>query len=187
MLHVDATSHEVAFNGPPRTISSIGATWDFECTCQRCPTNLLPKTHDDAKAEIRASVRGSVFFFVFNSLALLLGAHQEGHATARFLEGFLEGSLKEVLLRRVLKRHLVRISVATEVLRRVLRRERFIEALRRCLEGRNTSFCRVRPLSRAPYFKPRIVPKNPLLGATLKGGPARIPTQKVGTLQKRRR
>ena len=32
---------------------------------------------------------------------LTLGAHQGGHATARFLEGFLEGSLKEVLLRRV--------------------------------------------------------------------------------------
>ena len=34
------------------------------------------------------------------------GAHQGGHATARFLEGFLEGSLKEVLLRRVLRRRL---------------------------------------------------------------------------------
>ena len=58
---------------------------------------------------------------------LLQGAHQEGHATARFLEGFLEGSLKEVLLRRVLRRHLVRILVGAGVRRRVLRRGAVIE------------------------------------------------------------
>ena len=38
----------------------------------------------------------------------VLSAHQEGHATTRFLEGFLEGSLKEVLLRRALRRALAR-------------------------------------------------------------------------------
>ena len=56
------------------------------------------------------------------AVEFLKGAHQGGHATARFLEGFLEGSLKEVLLRRVLRRRLVRVSIETEVLRRVLRR-----------------------------------------------------------------
>ena len=56
-----------------------------------------------------------------------------------FLEGFLEGVSKGFS--------------KDKFLRRVLRRERFIEgALRRCLEGRNTSFRRVRPPSRAPYF-----------------------------------
>ena len=34
------------------------------------------------------------------------GAHQGGHATARFLEGFLEGSLTVSVLRRVLRRRL---------------------------------------------------------------------------------
>ena len=47
----------------------------------------------------------------------LLGAHQGGHATARFLEGFLEASSKEVLHGRVLRRRLVRASVGTKVLR----------------------------------------------------------------------
>ena len=52
----------------------------------------------------------------------ILGAHQGGHATTRFLEGLLEGSLRELLRRRVLRRDLVRVSVRTGVLRRVLRR-----------------------------------------------------------------
>ena len=59
---------------------------------------------------------------------LILGAHQGGHATARFLEGFLEGSFKEVLLGRVLRRCLcVRVSIETQVLRRLLRRGGAIE------------------------------------------------------------
>ena len=58
---------------------------------------------------------------------LSLGAHQGGHATARFLEGFLEGSSKEVLLRRVLRRRLVRGSIERGVLRRLLRRGCVIE------------------------------------------------------------
>ena len=62
---------------------------------------------------------------VLNVFAVQIkGAHQGGHATARFLEGFLKGSLKEVLLRRVLRRVLrrrfVRVSKETEVLRRFL-------------------------------------------------------------------
>ena len=58
---------------------------------------------------------------------LKLGAHEGGHATARFLERFLEGSLKEVLLRRVLRRRLVRASIETGVLRRVLRGRGVVE------------------------------------------------------------
>ena len=70
-----------------------------------------------------------------------------------------------MLLRRVLRRRLARVFGKDKVLRRVLRRERFFsKAPRRCLEGRNTSFRRVRPNSRAPYLN---FPKDPTILKTL--------------------
>ena len=59
-----------------------------------------------------------------------------------FLEGFLEGACKGC-------------SVKTRFLEGFLEGSVSYKALRRCLEGRNTSFRRVRPPSRAPYFSMR--------------------------------
>ena len=55
----------------------------------------------------------------------------------RFLEGFLEGACRG-------------FSVKTRFLEGFLEGSFSWKALRRCLEGRNTSFRRVRPPSRAP-------------------------------------
>ena len=68
------------------------------------------------------ALQGKATCSTFASRKMLwdFGAHQGGHATARFLEGVLE---QEVLLRRFLRRRLVRASIE---------RQRFLEGF---LEG----------------------------------------------------
>ena len=88
----EADDHLATFS-----FSGVFQTIVKHSTWGQCPQVLAGTARKAAKLTRLCSYTGG---------GLFLGAHQGGHATARFLQKFLEDSLTLVLLRTVLRRHL---------------------------------------------------------------------------------